>query len=38
MKKMYYARVQGDFDDKKFGIVDMPLVCLSYKDGIYSVY
>lgn len=38
MKKMYYARVQGDFDDAKHALVDMPIVCLNYKNGQYCVY
>lgn len=35
---MYYARVSGDFDDKLYGLVDKPLVCLNYKNGVYSVF
>ena len=38
MKKMYYARVQGNFDDVKNGSVDMPIVCLNYKNGVYCVF
>ena len=38
MKKMYYARVAGDFDDKAHSLVDKPLVCLNYKNGVYAVY
>jgi hypothetical protein len=35
---MYYARVGGDFDDAKYSEVNMPIVCLNYKNGVYSVY
>lgn len=38
MKKMYYARVSGDFDDKVHNLVDMPIVCLDYKNGVYTVF
>lgn len=37
-KKMYYARVNGNFDDVKFSEINMPIVCLNYKNGVYSVY
>ena len=37
MKKMYYARVEGkvDFEEK---VLNAPILCLSHKEGIFSVY
>lgn len=37
-KKMYYARVGGNFNQELWGEVDMPIVCLDHKNGVHAVY
>lgn len=37
MKKSYFARVAGDFPFQE-KILNAPIVCLSHKDGVFSVY
>ena len=37
MKKMYYARVGGNFPYDQY-VLEAPIVCLSHKEGIFSVF
>lgn len=37
MKKAYFARVAGNFKHENYTL-NAPLVCLSHKDGVFSVY